>query len=465
MKDAALMTLNLTGGLFGWGNFYQQGALQEFSPETHAEWVKEFQASVVHGEHIDLPNADGFTAYTQTRIADIEGFSKVRAPDGSNLNDKLKADTDAAKAVKKAIVDALRLAEKTRTAKKEYEDEISMAVKAVTDPRDKFSLRSKHNSFHLIHADALAAIETQHADEMKALEAIFTSEEANLKTIGFAAPPQIDKLKKDMVETLKASQQKELDAFKKTIEEPLKKMDKSLVSDTYRVSWLMTLEKKLPAVKQAIDILYNENRKKEGEGITLSLGKSGTHRARYKGIKPEDLQRVLGTIETVTGNTLKKEASGAFRLEFPHHWLSPFYYHSSHNKMKADMLVLVGAIKASGYGSITLDISNSNPKRALELAQLAYIACREYNFDPKKITININGEKKSAEEIFKTAPALKQDADNRAEGRKRKFEDALQLDPEKDPETQRFRKALKTGQTTNPNAPEPPEDTTPKPTF
>lgn len=85
-------------------------------------------------------------------------------------------------------------------------------------------------------------------------------------------------------------------------------------------------------------------------------------------------------------------------------WLTTgdfMYYHSLEDNVKSDMMELAERVKAGGFKAITMDITHDDPKHARFLAQKAYAACLETGFDPKNVTININGVKQSLSDIAK----------------------------------------------------------------
>ena len=135
-------------------------------------------------------------------------------------------------------------------------------------------------------------------------------------------------------------------------------------------------------------------------------------------------------------------------MEFPHHYFRPDYWHSSHNKPKLDMMSIAGAVRASGFDSITMTIDNKNGENAMELARVAYEACLETGFPAKGISLVVNGKKMSANEVFATCPSRLTAAHAKA-SQNEETEKEINEKVNKGQEIERFKTDLNAGRLAN----------------
>ena len=179
-----------------------------------------------------------------------------------------------------------------------------------------------------------------------------------------------------------------------------------------RVAYLARLYEQNATMRKEINKLHAQNQHQDpGAEVTISQEK-GT--ALFKNMKITDLPY----IETITGRKIEiqKQANGqsSFSMKLPNHLLSSGYYRGSNNKVKADLMGIAGAIRASGSETITMKIQHKDQEKGMELIRAAYEASIEAGFDPKKITLELNGKPVSASEAFATCPSRLNAANSQA---------------------------------------------------
>lgn len=420
-KDMGLGALNYVGGLTGvFGNTYQNTTINQLSPAENARRVKDYRTSL--GFNADqLPSHDGFDTFVGARIQSAAGFGKVSVA-GTTLSDAFKtAGTNAtALQLQRGIDQAMALTPATTQAQQDFAAGMKAVNDAVKDTKSNFHPRNMVSFLQELKSNAAAAITAQHAAEKKALDDLFGNQQfrQDLGGIAQCTPAECETLRLNMQATLKESQTKELAEFNKSVDIPAKMHDAAKIEHR-RVSTFARLYEQSERMRKEIDELYKKNQQNGSADINIFQGQHGSA-AMFKGLKLTDLP----FIESVTGIKIKPRPMGkdkdgnelcSFSMQLPNRILRADYYYSSHNKVKADLLCLVGAVRAAGYDSVTLRIDlDKDPEHAMEVARAAYEAALEEGFDGKKITMVVNGQKKTADELFADCPSRRQAAERQA---------------------------------------------------
>lgn len=177
-------------------------------------------------------------------------------------------------------------------------------------------------------------------------------------------------------------------------------------------------------------------------------------------------------MEGITGLEMKNLGSGKYSMEFPQYGF--LYYNSRHENVLYDLTTMASAVYATGNSTIKMSVKHKDQEWAMEMGRKAFEACLRAGFeegttpdpkDPNKtisnIKIEVNGEVKTAEELFKGKPErlaeIKRVAAEQAAKRKNyidnpiskttdsnAFKAALQADIQK-VETERAEKEAKAG--------------------
>jgi len=359
-----------------------------------------------------LPAAEGFNNYVGARISTSEQFSGVKAPDGKPISEKLGANTDQARDAKAAIDEALLLSPSTSRALVNFNADIAAVTALIQDKDANYNPADVVSFLQGVKGKAVASITKQHETEKKALLALFDPAVNlgfinNLKASlgGEPTDDQIKQVKSTMVGELEKSQTKELAAFTKNLDEPIKKMHTEAQKERDRITFLANLYENNKKMRAVIDQLAEDNKQKDGSEVVVALN-GNEMSAKFKGINVKDLK----TMETVTGRSINMSADGTFTMKLPNRFFSSSYYRGGLNLLKADMRSIAQGVKASGYEYITMSVTHKDKDHALVLAREAYEACRATGFDASKITIEVNGKKMTPQEIFAENPSALQAA-------------------------------------------------------
>lgn len=464
LRDYGILAGNYLLGLLNKKPFMHGETVDKLSPRQRQALLDEYRLSTGLGK-AELPTGEGFQKYLDARIASIDGFSKVKTPDGSTLADKLKAAPAAAAAavtaVKDGISEALKPTQAVQDAKQKYIDamtELSTALKGDA----KVNARDVERYLYELRGEAVKAITEQHKAEKAALEAKFNDAgfKAHMITVlgTGATDAQVEALKKEMLGELEKSQKAELDKFEKGINYRIKKIHEAAQIERDRVGYLATLYTHNEDMRREIEALHQANHGTGGVSASFSLQEP--NRALFYGMQIQDLH----TLRTVTGRLIdvKKNPDGslsAFSMTLPNRLLSSSYYKSAHNNVKADIKSITDAVYATGKTTVTANIEHKDPEHALELARVAYEAALESGFDEKHITIKVNGQEKKAAELFADNPGLlntlKDAAKKQKEEREKPFDPTEQTAESNDLTYARFKTALRAGRLADPAAQQP----------
>lgn len=473
-KDFGLSALNYLGSITGgWNNFTRSSstdptAADKLSPEQLAKVVK---ANIVGNlaslslKADTIPPASGFDTYLGSRLASIDGFTTVKNRGktiAEAFKEKLKepdlTPPDPAKGavhyVKEAINIALAPSKEARAAGNVFLENMTKIHKEFgKDSKLEFNPQFVLKMLHELKSNAQKAIQAQQTKEIEDLNALFNPPAAstpattpsfteNLKTsLGITDDSEVKAIQTEMVAALKASHEKELAAFNKGLDEPLKKMHTALQKERDRVFFLATLAAHSPEMQKKIRLLYDARKKKENKtapGITIQAGIPHP-RALFKNIDVTDLK----TIQTATGRKLELQADGSYSMDLPNRLFNSRYYHSSHDNLKADFLTMAAAIHCNN-DSITFSVEHSSPEHALKLGRAAYAACRETGYDPKKITIEVNGKAVNVNELFKNSSSALRAVNTKA-ATNAKAREAWDKEMDSDTSYDKYKKAFEAG--------------------
>jgi hypothetical protein len=205
-----------------------------------------------------------------------------------------------------------------------------------------------------------------------------------------------DKLKTEMLGDLDKSHKDAMKKLDDGFTKPLEALHDHANLEIDRIAFFSRSYNNNKAMREEIERMHQANleSQKDAAPPQVTLQQQGNRgKALFKGLSVKDMK----IVETLTGRKINKGEDGTFSMDLPNRIFSPLYYASSEDKMRQDFMGLVGAVRAAGHKGISLDINNSDPKQAEEMARKAYEACLLTGFDPKDIEINVNGVKKGAE--------------------------------------------------------------------
>ncbi|WP_412754079.1 hypothetical protein [Legionella londiniensis] len=301
------------------------------------------------------------------------------------LEEKIKANDENAKKVKQALEDALALSEPTQKAQKEYSESIAAVNDMIKDQKVSVDQAALASYLQEAKSKAVTAIKEQHGHELEKLKEKFEDAgfKESLKNSLEYDDEQLKALQEKMINSITESQKKELEAFEKSSNDAINNMHLAAQQERDKIAFIALQYEKNKAVRDYINGLQ------PGEGNVEIQQLADAKKISLKGIKVEDLP----TIETITGRKIQHDkASNTFTMDLPNRYFntpSNLFYHSKwRSARKADMMSLAQAVKACGYGAITMTITHNDPEHVETLAKEAYAACLESGFPPDKIRIN-----------------------------------------------------------------------------
>lgn len=375
-----------------------------FKVKNRGKFAEEYWASSGLGKK-GLKSAESFNTYVATRTKGIDGFAEVKTADGSSLTEKLQADTNEAKAVKKAIATALKLTKETENAKEKFNAHLKALNTIIAENTHKPSGIISY--LHDVKGEAVNAIKAQHQQELDELEKLFADDDFrnDFKTsMGIDSDEEVEALKTNIVANTKKSQDEKKANLEKELNGSLNKLHYAAKHEFERIAVLGDRYARDKAMRDEIDRLHLKNVQEAGESpkpgsVSLNADKGNAY---FKGISVKDLD----VINTINDRPIRKTEEGLYVME-----LNRLY--QSDESVYEDMTSLAQTIRASGHISITMEINCKDPKKAEELGKKAYESCILAGFDPKKINITVNGEpkmsfdkdgKQEKNELFKSNP-------------------------------------------------------------
>jgi hypothetical protein len=335
------------------------------------------------------------------------------------LNDPVDGEkNDEGRVILDNIDSFLELEANTTDTINTYTEQMQKLCQLMVDPNSKFKPSEFLDYLHILKSDTVQAIKDQQHAEITAIKALFDEGE-NLDKMkialgnggDIATPAQVESVKKEMLKALEESQKKELEKFEKSTTDTLIKTHKISRDEFVRVSTLARFynnKHNKEMMDKLIEDLRKANMKPSDANVEAEFSNGLLN---FKGISVQDLP----LIKTLTGQDIHQTKPGTFTMKLPNRILSPLYYSNWKTSLKEDMSDIVQAVRACGYSKINLTINHKDAEHALKMAKAAYAASREQGFEADKINIVVNGEKKTAEEIFKDTPSELQAIESKAQ--------------------------------------------------
>lgn len=254
----------------------------------------------------------------------------------------------------------------------------------------------------------LRTIHAQQEKEKEALDRYVSSEE--FKT-SINKPKELETIKKSMIEDLNNAHRAQIQEFNKSTTASLRALHTARKTEHDRITLLASLAEN-PKNRKA----FKELAASREDQAALAEGLSGMAAQRGAEIDPSITHiniADLKTIYTFGGNEIRQKTPGTFELEVGA-ILNPF---SSSNyfmgkNIEQDFALMAASVKASGADKATVNVDFDNPKLAKKRAKQAFKAFVDAGFPPEKIKLKINGEEKTAKELFGTEPHLLQSYSN-----------------------------------------------------
>lgn len=352
--------------------------------ENKAQWVDAYRASSNYTGQLECTNS--FTTYQQKRIKSTDGFSEVKAPDGKTIAEKLKdpAAGDPARLAKEALDGALK-SDKLETALTDFTKKVKGLNEILAADKPEF-LPGEIGSFLLkMKGEAIAEINNQHAEAKSKINDLFANNDEfknNLQTSLGCSPDQLEQVKADMLASLEKSYKEQRENLEKALEESAKNLFEAARKQFFRLSWLGYNYNRDASMREDMEKQMAGNL----NGTSMEFNFSGSDDT----LRNVDISK-LSVFTTsnygwFTGAKITKTANG-YSVQ-----LNQIFETDDSTRQKIASMVQL--MLAEGKDTCTLKINNKDPKRAEEDARLAYEGAIIAGMDPKKISIEVNGEMK-----------------------------------------------------------------------
>lgn len=317
-----------------------------------------------------LHPAQSFGRYMDSRLTADHLYKQIEKTPGINIVNT-KENTDYIKQCLAVVVKPIIYLSKS-TIRKDQE-----TFNAAIDKIDNFE---KIDSVYPARDAAIQAISKEHKLEKDTLSEQLQDPNL-LESLGVDPKDatKVEQVKKNMLDFLEQNQKKEIETFTKNVSDSLINM--------HNEAWRIVTLKHILTSKGNEGLLRNlEARIPQPEGINIANqnADNAAFSALVKGITP----KMLASFKTPGGSTATFEGD-TLKVQFPNRVYSFLFGRDA--TMGQDMESLARAVRANGHDSITMSVEHNNPEYANKMAREAYLACCATGFDPKKITINING--------------------------------------------------------------------------
>ncbi|MBA2709550.1 MAG: hypothetical protein H0U57_03035 [Tatlockia sp.] len=355
-----------------------------FRPKEKGAWFENYKASTNFKGKITC--TDVLDTYEKNRVNDIEGFSSVKSPDDKSITEKLRG-SEVAKEINK-ILKSEALDKKRKNFSQDI-DNINQMLSGAKPATPNFSPIHLQDVLLAIKGGLVSAINKQHDDAKAKLEELFTKPEFKAQLLERIPGGNVEKIKEGMIETFDKTKTDELDKLSKAIEKNANELAIASRYEYERLSYITRKYNESALMKAQIDSQIREKNAKDGNGpaIVLNFGE-GT--AFFKNVDVNELKQ-FDTIQhgwiSFFDRKIVKQGADGFHME-----LNRLY--QSKDSIRMDVASLGQTMKACGYESVELNIQNKDPKKAESHARAVYEGMCVAGFDPKKITMKVNGEVK-----------------------------------------------------------------------
>lgn len=393
----------------------------KYTAEQLKSLEKDYRDTIGLGDNATF-SSDAFDKLVNSRMNDFHGFSKTKAPGDVSIHDKLTVDSPEAKIVREGLNKSLEKSKQFDDAQTNFTESTSTFQELVKLIPKKFRAEDLIGTMKEYVDEGRNKILAQQQHEIKALEEQFDITKnpnfiPNLKkALNLTSDADVETVKKNLLSDLKESHDKQLEEFEKSTKDSLDKLHKASASQSTELLFVANLyenakKNKNKEMIQELEGLIAKQRKKMGlppETSTVQVGFS-PDKVTLTGIKVKDIEK----IKSDTGREIKQQSDGSFVMQLP--MINPFYYQDPRQNVKADMMLIAQAVKASGYDAIEMNCNFPNSdKVAMERGRQAFAACIEAGYPPEKITINVNGTKMDAQKLFEHDQKTYQDIMSKA---------------------------------------------------
>lgn len=405
------------------GKLLKLNMTTDHSPENQIKLAQEYRESIGLGDSAEV-TAKPMEQFIENRIYSIDGFSNTKGPGNLAITDKIKADSNIARAARTEFDQVFALTSDFKKAQTNYTESLQTFDTLIKGIPTKYKAEGVIQALKDLTDEGKNAIEAQQKHEKERLTELFDSaknpkfNDNFVKALNLTNDTDIATVKKKMLTDLDETHKKQLDTFNQQSTDSLNSFHQASARQNEELLFIAQLHKN-PAMRAVIEAEAAKYRREQGipDDTTVNIHMSENATSLH-GVKLANIP----LITTLTGRTIRQEG-GAFILEMP--TINPLYYQDPRQKPLEDLKTLAQAVKASGCDKITMTVDISNPEVAAERGRMAYQACIENGFDPKNITITIpHNPKMTIDDLFSGKANELKTLNDASPGIKAKFESA-----------------------------------------
>ncbi|KTC84866.1 hypothetical protein [Legionella brunensis] len=426
--------------------FFRQFATTEeldkyFSQEKQEEFYKHFLKSV--NLEKGLSGTEGFKTYEENRFRQLDDFlgfkeqvSGGKDKDGKDKDpveksllegpywDKLRNKNDAhTAAVKRDVSNALKdTNDVLKNAKERFDKDVALINAELKKNPLEIDPRRLPGLLHAIKSEALEAVKTHHEKTKAEMETLLNNSSGDnppgikdelMASMELTDPAQYEKVKKEMLDCLEKSNEKQFKQFEDNFNQSIKDIVTESNKEKQRIAVVAaarTLQgKEFIELQNEINRLAKENNAQAPRGPLHVTRNKDTGSTNIRGVNPLDFEKW----KTITGRDVTINKDGSLQMTLPKWGLG--YYNSRHQNVDYDFQSMAELARACGHEEITIDVTydsklDKDGKEADEYGRRMYEACINAGFEPEKITVKVNGVERKLTDVVdkegKKAPGL-----------------------------------------------------------
>lgn len=357
------------------------------SPAQLKKTQEEYRGYLGFGKDVDF-SKDAFSTLANARRDSVDLFVN-KLSDGTTLADKLKGNSADVQTLRAKLNKALEPTQNFSKAETEYTESVATFKQLTEKVPQELKADALIGTMTNIKNDARHAILQQQRHEKEAIKAVVDDLDLRPKfsaVLGLNTPAEFDKFKTAMIGELEKEHAKDLEAFDKSTTESLKKIHTAQAKEHNQFLFIANLHQTNDEMRQKIEALAAAARDPNANSqVAINVD---AKKASISGVTLES----LGDIKSIAGGEIQRQPDGSYSLKFSRRIASPKYYLDPRQNVKADLLLMAQAVKATGAKSIKMNLSFDDPKTANDRARQAYEACIKTGYPKDKISIVVNGQ-------------------------------------------------------------------------
>lgn len=371
----------------------------DFTAQFKAEMVQKYQDSIGLGKGVTF-SPDALNKYSEGSKKSYKDFTK-KNEQKQDVPTEFKQKMDAVPqvgpgAVAKdtiatAIKDALAPKDLFTQAKNNYALSIEAFKELAKKVPEKYDVANLRAELDRNQGIARKAIQFQQKKELEQLET--NLKVADIKAAFGVDDDDADRLRKEVISDLKASQKTQLDQFNKSAKDSLTQIDTSSANEMNDFMTGVLLRnfalnqtdfQKRKEMLAELERVRKENLQARGitEADELTEATVDVGKNTISSTNPKNLNFAISS----PGSKITQDkTTGTWTVQLNHRIFDPLYYLSNKDSAKVDMMTMAALIRQSGHDKITMKISFADEETFKLRVRQAYEACLETGFDPKNV--------------------------------------------------------------------------------